>query len=444
MASYPEILVFALMPVGLLALWKSCAEKSGRFRVLGWAATIVVVGLCLNPVTTVRLWSGIQNSIAQARDDSAWANIFSRVTFAGYLLSLVTLGVPSIRLYRMAGGLVASVAVGVSTILIFKLNPRRLELFFSIAGFLTLLVYTIVTSFGYGWQKSVQFFGIPLAVMFPLLLVGITQERWRAFSAHRWTLVALVGTLGVMAYSMVGVAAENLKSGSHKGLTQPMLTLRERAAAEFPRQPIYVDGATFRAAFFQSMWSASLFPDNPLVFVSREDEAGGYLRDFVALDNPTTQASTGRYYVGARWARAFDYNPTPLVADRVGVVIKEHNLVTEFSGFYRAVGLTEMCNADFSLAVYPYANGWLEFALEPNGVSSATCQFKGTVVTPAGAQSIEAKPDNRGHLVVRFPLTANVRNAITAVISGGPKIDPEVDDPPYPFRIVRITSARTP
>lgn len=444
LASYPEILVFALAPVGMLAWWKYFAEKSGRFRLLGWVAIIVFVGFCLNPVTTVRLWSGIENSIGQAQDDSAWANIFSRVTYAGYLPSLITLGVPSIRLYGLAGGLIASVAVGVSTVLIFKLTPRRLELFFSVAGFLALLAYTVVMSFGYGWQKSVQFFGIPLAVIFPMLFVGIMEERWRVFAAHRWTLAALLGTLVVMAHSMVGVAWENLKSASRKGITQPMLTYRERAAAEFPHQPVYVDGATFRAAFFESMWSACLFPENPLVFVSREEEAGGYLRDFVSLDNPTEETTAGRYYVGARWARAFDYNPVPLVKDRVGVVLKEHNLVTEFSGFYHVVGVPDMCNAEFSFTMYPYADGWLEFALEPNGKAMANCELKGIIVTSAGTQPLAAKPDGKGRLVVRFPLTAKTRNAITVAISGGPKIDPDVDDPPYPFRIVGITSGRTP
>jgi hypothetical protein len=32
----------------------------------------------------------IQSSIRMVHDDSAWANIFNRVTFAGYLPSLIT------------------------------------------------------------------------------------------------------------------------------------------------------------------------------------------------------------------------------------------------------------------------------------------------------------------------------------------------------------------
>jgi hypothetical protein len=444
LASYPEILIFALAPIGLLVLRQIFAGNSGRFRLFGLMLAIVLIGLCLNPVTTDRLWTGIQNSIAQTHNDSGWANIFDRVTFAGYLPSFITLGIPSIRLYGLAGGLVTSVAVAVSVFALFKSAPRRLELFAPMAGFLALLAYTIFTSFGYGWQKSVQFFGIPLAVMFPVLLAGIAQEKLRTAASHRGVLVALLGTLGMMVHTMIGVTAENLKSATSKGLTKSMLTLQARAAAEFPGQPVYVDGATFRAAFFQSMWSARLFPENPLVFISRQDEAGGYLRDFVQLDNPTVTATAGRYYVAANWARAFDYDPVPLVKDRVGVVLKQHNLIPEFAGFYREVGLPEMCKAEFSLAIYPYADGWLEFTLEPNGVAAPQCKLNGTVVTEGGTQRIETSLDASGHLVVRFPLHAGTRNAIAVAISGGPKIDPEVDNPPYPFRILRIASGRAP
>ena len=444
LASYPEILVFALAPIGLLVLRQMFGEGSGRFRLFGLMVAIVLIGLGLNPVTTVRLWTGIQSSITTARIDNGWANIFDRVTFAGYLPSFITLGIPSIRLYGMAGGIVASVAVAMSFFVLFKSSSRRLELFFPMAGFLSLLAYTIFTSFGYGWQKSVQFFGIPLAAMFPVLLAGIAQEKLRAAASHRGVLVALLGTLGIMVHTMVGVTAENLKSATSKGLTQSMLTLQARAAAEFPGQPVYVDGATFRAAFFQSMWSARLFPENPLVFISRQDQAGGYLRDFVQLDNPTVPATTGRYYVAANWARAFDYDPVPLVKDRVGVVLRQHNLMPEFAGFYREVGLPEMCQAEFSLAIYPYADGWLEFTLEPNGVAAPQCKLNGTVVTAAGTRRIETSLDGNGRLVARFPLQAGTRNAITAAISGGPTIDPEVDNPPYPFRILRIASGRNP
>jgi hypothetical protein len=366
------------------------------------------------------------------------------VTFAGYLPSLITLGIPSIRLYGLAGGLVASLAVAVSVFVLFKSSPRQLELFSPMAGFLALLAYTVFASFGYGWQKSVQFFGIPLAAMFPVLLAGIAQERLRAVASHRVVLVALLGTLGIMVHTLIGVTAENLKSATSKGLTQPMLTLPARAAVEFPGQTVYVDGATFRAAFFQSMWSARLFPENPLVFISRQDEAGGYLRDFVQLDNPTTPANTGRYYVAANWARSFDYDPVPLVTDRVGVVLKQHNLIPEFAGFYRGTGVPEMCNAEFSLAIYPYADGWLEFTLEPNGAPTPQCRLNGTAITAAGTQRIETSLDAGGHLVARFPLRAGTRNAITAAISGGPKIDPEIGNPACPFRILRIASGRSP
>ena len=244
-----------------------------------------------------------------------------------------------------------------------------------------------------------------------------------------------------MIHGMLGVTAENLKSSESKGLTLSSLALRDRMATEFQNQPLYVDGATFRASFFQSMWSAEIFARNPLFFLSRQIEAGGYLHDFVNLAPPTPPPPNGLYYVATDWANAFDYDSAPLYHDRVGVLLKQHNLITKFTGFHRSTGLPQFAKAEFSLSIYPYASGWLELTLEPNGKSDS-CRFQGSVTTSSGAQTLTVNSDANRRMVARFPLKAGESNVISVAISGAPILDPESDDPPYPFEIVAIRSAR--
>jgi len=442
LACYPEIFPVALAPIVFFAIRHFLIRTSGRSNLLVWAAGLVAGGLCVNPMTTVRLWSGILNSIGQVQQDSGWPNIFDRLTSAGYLPGLVTLAIPSVRLYGFAGGCVASVAVLASLFLLLRGTPHRSTLLISLSGFFGMLAYTMVQSFGYGWQKSAQFSGIHLAVIFPVLLVGLVDGAVRARPWRPWALSAMVITLGVMVHAVIGTAAENLKLGGQKGLTQGLFSLRDRVAAKFPGQPIQVDGATFRAAFFHSMWSAELFPHNPLVFLSRSDQPAGYLSDSVTRANSTTPAATGLYYVGAAWAQAFDYDAIPVAADRVGVLLNQHNLITEFSGFYRPTGRPEMTGAEFGLVVVPYADGWLEFTLEPNGPTSANCRLSATVTTAKGGQNLEASLDASRRLKVRFPLAAGTRNTITATISGGPVADLTGDEQWRPFRIVSVHSGR--
>jgi hypothetical protein len=44
--------------------------------------------------------------------------------------------------------------------------------------------------------------------------------------------------------------------------------------------------------------------------------------------------------------------------------------------------------------------------------------------------------------VVRFPLKAGSRNAIAVRVSGAPPVDLEGEDPPYPFLVLDVQSAR--
>jgi hypothetical protein len=242
---------------------------------------------------------------------------------------------------------------------------------------------------------------------------------------------------------MIGVTAENLKSAGNKGLTNPALAFHYRVETEFPNQPISVDGPTFHAVFFQGMWSAKIFPRNPLIFLPRDERPGGYLWETVKTDDPEKSANDSLYYVARDWAEAFDYNATPLISDRVGALLAQHNLITEFSGFYRASGVPQMTKAEFSLTIYPYADGWLEFVLAPKSPAEG-CQLHAIATAATRTRTIDAKLDKAGHLIARFPLQAGVNNTISTKISGAPRMDPEDDESNHPFQIVSIRSGRTP
>ncbi len=443
LCSYPEILAFSLIPVALLVVKHFIQTNAGRAKPALVLALVVLGGLCLNPVTTMRTWNGMLNSLNQVHQDANWANLFARLSFAGYVPSLITLAMPSMRLYGMIGGAVASIAVLTSCVLVIRSSPRQNILLISLSGFAVLLLFTAATSFSYGWQKSAQFFGIHLAVLFPVLLSGTVQDAFHPPGFRRLPRWALLATLVVMVHGILGNTADNLKTAGTKGLTRQLLALRDRVASELPGQTCYVDGATFRAAFFQSMWSARIFARNPIVFLSRQEQAGGYLRDSVNQASAAPSSPDTLYYVDAAWAQAFDYEPDSLVNDRVGVLIRQHNLVTEMTGFYRTTGIPDYAEASFALTICPVTDGWLELTLTPEGETESRCRLQGLVTTNTGVDSIKVALDSKNQLVARFPLKAGTPNHLVAHIEGAPTFKAESGQTRYPFRVVRIKSGRT-
>ncbi len=442
LCSYPELLPFALLPVGLFAVWHCVRQTPGGGRLVGSLVIIVIVGLCLNPLTTGRAWNGFWNSVALVREDNHWANLFGKLGQAEYVPSVVTLAMSNMHNLGPVGGALASLAVLLSLAILLREGKRTTVVLLSFSGFAVLLGYTLLKSFDYGWQKSVQAAAIPLAALFPGLLAGAAQAAFVRPGGARWRQAALAGTMVVMAYAMVGHAIGIAKSAADKGLTVPLLGLRERLAKEMPGQVITIDGATFRAGFFHSMWSARLFSRQPLVFLSQLDQPGGYLRDSVRLANPLPPKPDTLYYVAADWARAFDYQPDSLVADRVGALVRQHNLVTESAGFYRSTGVPDKTEARFSLTIYPVADGWLEFTLVPDGKPVGRCELRGEVVTAAGTQTCQATADASGQIVVRFPLKGGTSNRISAQIDGGPPVDPANEQTKFPFLVRSVRSGR--
>jgi hypothetical protein len=178
------------------------------------------------------------------------------------------------------------------------------------------------------------------------------------------------------------------------------------------------------------------------VFLSQLDQPGGYLRDTVRLANPVPPQPNALYYVAADWARAFDYQPDSLVNDRVGALVRQHNLVTEQAGFYRSTGVPDKAEARFSLTLYPVADGWLEFTLVPDGTPVARVELRGEVATTAGVETCHATADANGQLVVRFPLKGGTSNRISAQIEGGPAVDPANDQTKFPFLVRQVRSGR--
>ena len=443
LCSYPEILPFALLPVGLFALWQLARRMPGSGRLVGSLALIVLAGLCLNPLTTGRAWNGFWNSVYLVREDSHWANLFGPLDFAEYVASVITLAMSSMHKLGPVIGALASLAVLLSLVILLREGRRTTVVLISLSGFAVLLGYTLLKSFDYGWQKSVQVAAVPLAALFPMLLAGAAQTALGRPAGARWRQVALAGTMAVMLYAMAGHTIGIVKSATDKGLTVPLLGLRDQLAREMPGQTITIDGATFHAGIFHSMWAARLFSRQPLVFLSQLDQAGGYLRDSIRLANPVPPAPGALYYVAADWARAFDYQPDSLVHDRVGALVRQHNLVTEQAGFYRNTGVPDKAGARFSLTIYPVADGWLEFTLAPDGKPVARCELRGQVATPASIESCAATADADDRLVVRFPLKGGVLNRISAQIEGGPLVDPANDQTQFPFLVLQVRSGRT-
>ena len=435
---YPEIVPFALLPVCLLTLWRAGRRAATAAPAGLWMSTSLLAGCAVNPLTTCRAWTGFWSSVDSARLDSSWANVFAKLNAAEYVPGLVTLAAPGVQLYGWLGGILATGVILASAAQLWRQSPKADLLLISLSGFVSLLLYTALTSFSYGWQKSVQFSGIPLAVVFPVLLAGQAQDALRAGRPRRLALAWLAGALAIVVHGAIAQAEDNLKWAGRKGLTRGLIGWRDHVARDFPDEPVYCDDATFHFPFFHGMWSARIFAGNPLHFLPGQNPPGGYLQATVNPPAPEQPGSAAIYYVSTDWTRAFDYPGTPLALDRVGSLVRRHNRVTAMRGFYRTSGVPEWAEPRFTLTVVPWADGWLEFTLRPNGAAGAGCRLRGRATTDDRTESLEAELDARQRIVVRFPLKAGVKNRLEAQIAGAPVVDSPEDDPQFPFEVIAI------
>lgn len=440
LCSYPEIIPFAALPVALFALAVCLRPASGenRWRLPALLLAAAVAGLALNPATTLRAAHGFMVSFSAARGSQHWANLFASLTPAGYVPGFVTLAIRPNHLLGWSGGLVFTALLAVSGVLIFRAARDRRLLLCSLAGFAALILYTVATGFTYGWQKSVQFAAIPLAVLYP----GGALDAWGRQRAvrRRLALAALAGLAGFFVYAQSGLLAESYRRARDKGLTGEMLTLRDSTAARFPDRPVLVQSRTFAMSFFHGMWAAYLFAKNPVYFSARDPQAGGYLRQNVLREDPAHPAARAACaYVGRDWADTFDANCPPLAADRIFALLPVWNRVGRLEGVYPADGVPAFAAPRFALDLAPRRPATLSLALASRYGDRQARTAEVSVTAPDGRTqwrtTLAWQPG--ATLALDVPLAAGTDNQVNIRIlpdaAGAP-----ADDRPFPFAFKSI------
>lgn len=361
LCTYPEMVPFILLPCGLLVAraWLAGETVAARTRLLGFAAGLLLAGTLLNPATTWRAAHGFWVSFLSARANAGWANILSSVGPGEFIPALLTLSPKSGReLGDLLGGALTIGAIAALAFTWWRARDR-LGLTLVLSGAAALALYTAVTGFHYGWQKTVQFSGVFLAAMLPVgTLELLLVEPWR----RRLACAAAIGLAGFFIYAQVIVELDLWKWSGRKSIA---VDWHELAAAQRPLagQPVVIEAATFPRAFFHGMWSMYFLRDAAVSFAARGTENGGYLRATVATEDPA--AAPAAILVSREWAETLDANSPRLAAGRDWALLARANRVTALEGVEPASGVPRTAGRRFALQISPHSTAWLEVALVP-------------------------------------------------------------------------------
>ncbi len=134
----------------------------------------------------------------------------------------------------------------------------RLGALFTLAGTATLMAYTVVTGFNYGWQKSIQFGAILVVAFMTAPLLDALFEDWPKSGWRRtFSGVCAPRHRDLLCRGNRGELPANQRLEQAKKLSRDWYELREALRRNALReQPVLVESASFRMPFFHSMWAA--------------------------------------------------------------------------------------------------------------------------------------------------------------------------------------------
>lgn len=437
LCSYPEMGPFVLLPCGLLWLrpWFTQGPRAfGRTGLL--IATVMLAGAALNPATAVRAVHGFMASFAIARADSNWANLFNPLELPEYIPALVTLSISGAKeLGWWFGGPLSGLIVVVSGLIIGR-SRDRFGLAASLSGSVILLVYTLLTGFAYGWQKTVQFSGIFFAMSFPVAAVEILWSlRPDSVFKRRLATGALGALLVFLAYATVMNCRDIYKWSDRKVISADWFALREQSRTTLSQAPVLVEAATFRMAFFHGMWSAYFLSDSHIYFGARGEESGGYLRSGIINEQNHEIPPPAAILVGHDWAETFDANSPRLLTGREYALLQKSNRVFKLSGVFPLNGVPDQARGAFSLEILPHSPSNLLLELAPRAKAGWPAAEWKLTRHAEGAEDFAATVTGPSPWHIKIPLVAARRNLITLTLAA--QGDPAVALS-FPLRRLRI------
>ncbi len=413
LCTYPEMVPFVLLPCGLLWLRLWFTQGPRLFWQTGLLiAAVLVAGAALNPATTIRAVHGFQASFTIARADANWANLFNPLDLPEYIPALITLSISGAKeLDWWLGGPLSGLII-VASGLIFWRSRDRFGLCAGLSGSLVLLIYTLLTGFAYGWQKTVQFSGIFVALTFPVAAVEILWRLRESGGFKRRLATPALGALIIFfAYATVMNCRDIYKWSDRKVISADWFALRDQSRTTLRQAPVLVEAATFRMAFFHGMWSAYFLADSHIYFGARGEESGGYLRSGVINEQDHEIPPPAAVLVGHDWAEAFDANSPRLLTGREFILLQKSNRVFKLSGVFPLNGVPDHASATVSLEIQPHSPSSLLLELAPRAADTTAGTWN-LARHAEGSADFSAVVSGPPPWRLKIPLTAGQRNLI--------------------------------
>lgn len=443
---YPEMAPFVLLPAGLLwlrSLWLR-APLYGRRATA--AALACCAGALLNPATLVRGWVGFIASFGTARANQNWANIFMRLEPPELLPGLVSLCPPAADSIGWVGGSLVTLALITGFILALRRATDRNGALIAMSGSAVLVAYTVVTGFHYGWQKSVQFGGVVVAAWTIASLAALLQPKTPTGQMARLLrMAALVLGGGFLLYASAHAIGRAWWWSERKDLTRDWQQLeaivRGRTQSTTKQTPsstetVLIDSGSFDMPFYHGMWATYYLQHTPVVFATRDPEAGGYQRAYSMLQDNKEAPKHTLVLVGAAWAATFDANSPRRAMTPSFVLLEKFNQVDLITGCRERGGVPMQAEQEFVIGITPHSDSVLQMELGIGETNTGPLPWTARVEQGSPGTGIR-ESESKGAGKLSLQLKAGVRHLIRV------KTHPEQGQlrGEFPIRIRGITMA---
>lgn len=443
--AYSEMLPFVLLPCVLLGLraWLRSGKRCPA-PAFGWIAGAMAASVLINPATTFRAAWGFYAAVQSARADDRWADILTGLGPMQYLAALSTLAPPAAKLLTPGMGAGVSLVLVVGLLLAWRRARDPWGALLAFSGGLLLLLYTLVSDFTYGWQKSVQFCGIFLSMTISVAAVDalFSPHGVRSPVRHLTRLAAI--TLMLFLSFAVGMQVREISKWSHrKPLSRDWSTLQDLSRTTLRDKPVLIDAATFSYPFFHSMWAAYFLPDSQVYFGSRGEHSGGYLRSMVRHEGPQASPAPLAVLVSREWADSIDPESPRLYNGREFTLLEWANRVRSLTGMSPPEGLPGRAGRDFSIEIEPAVAARLLLTLSPgtNQTPAAPGAWEVLQTTPAEADALRTTISGQAPWHFNLPLTGRKRQVLHFRFRGDANFQED-----FPFMVdgLRLVAAPAP